>query len=414
MTLKAIVAGAGIGGLITGMFLKQKGIDCEIYERVSELNEVGVGITLLPHAVTVLAELGLVEPIDEVSIRTEYFFLRTRRGHVAWEEPRGLRAGYAVPQLSVHRGRLQSVLFAEAQRRLPAGSIHLGEGVVGFKDTGKSVVATLSGADGRTREVEGDILIGADGIHSTVRGVLHPNEGMPRWSGRMLWRGAVDWPVFLDGRTVIITGGSDRKFVLYPIGPGKTPQTRLTNWASVIRVAEEGTAPPQREDWSREALHEDLLPVLKDFVIPETDIEALVAATPVFWEFPMCDREPLTHWSQGRVTLLGDAAHPMYPFGANGAAQAILDAKCVAEKLAAGGAPAAALEAYERERLPLANKVVATNRTGGPEGVIDAVEARYRDGIEDVEQLLPFAQREAIVRGYANLAGFARHQLSGA
>jgi 2-polyprenyl-6-methoxyphenol hydroxylase-like FAD-dependent oxidoreductase len=237
---------------------------------------------------------------------------------------------------------------------------------------------------------------------------------MPRWSGRMLWRGAVDWPVFLDGRTVIITGGSDRKVVLYPIGPGKTPQTRLTNWASVVRIAEEGTPPRQREDWSREALHEDLLPVLKDFVIPETDIEALVSATPVFWEFPMCDREPLTHWSQGRVTLLGDAAHPMYPFGANGAAQAILDAKCVAEKLAAGGDPAAALDAYERERLPLANKVVATNRTGGPEGVIDAVEARYRDGIEDVEQLLPFAQREAIVRGYANLAGFARHQLSGA
>jgi 5-methylphenazine-1-carboxylate 1-monooxygenase len=244
-----------------------------------------------------------------------------------------------------------------------------------------------------------------------VRSKLHPNEGIPKWSGRMLWRGATDWPVILDGHTKIISGGSDKKFVIYPIGLGKTPETRLTNWAAVTRVAEEGAEPPRREDWSREALRDDLAPILKEFVVPEADIEGLVAATPVFWEFPMCDREPLPHWSHGRTTLLGDAAHPMYPFGANGAAQAILDAKSLSENLASRIDPVTALKQYENDRLAPANKVVATNRSGGPEGVIDAVESRSSGGAVKADDILSFAEREAIVRGYAKIAGFAPSQL---
>lgn len=408
--MKAIIAGAGIGGLVAALFLHRKGVACEIYERVPEIQEVGVGITLLPHAVTLLAELGLIEAIDQAAIRTEYMYFRTRWGQTAWEEPRGLAAGYAVPQFSIHRGRLHSVLYQAALRRLPAHSIHLGQSVTSFSETATAVTVTTTGANGQSR-CRGDILIGADGIHSTVRAQLHPNEGTPKWSGRMLWRGATDWPAFLDGRTIIISGGSDKKFIVYPIGSGKMPETRLTNWAAVIRVAAEGTIAPQREDWSREALRDDLVPVLKDFVVPETNIEALVAATPVFWEFPMCDREPLPVWSRGRTTLLGDAAHPMYPFGANGAAQAILDAKCIAEVLASGAAPAAALKQYESERLTPANKVVATNRSGGPEAVIDAVEARSSGTAAKIDDILPFAEREAIVRGYAKIAGFAQDQL---
>jgi 5-methylphenazine-1-carboxylate 1-monooxygenase len=409
--MKAMIAGAGIGGLVTAMFLQRKGIACEICERVPEVQEVGVGITLLPHAVALLAELDLVDAIDKAAIRTEYMYFRTRWGQTAWEESRGLAAGYAVPQLSVHRGRLHSVLYEAASERLPPGSIHLGQSVESFSETAESVRVTVAESNGK-KQYEGDILIGADGIHSSVRAGLHPNEGTPKWSGRMLWRGATDWPAFLDGRTVIISGGSSKKFVVYPIGLGKTPETRLTNWAATIRIAEEGTVPPRREDWSREALREDLVPALKDFVVPEVDVEALVAATPVFWEFPMCDREPLPHWSRGRATLLGDAAHPMYPFGANGAAQAILDAKCIAESLSSGIDPVAALKQYESERLAPANKVVATNRTGGPENVIDAVESRASDGSRNIDDILPFAEREAIIRGYAKLAGFSKDQLA--
>jgi 2-polyprenyl-6-methoxyphenol hydroxylase-like FAD-dependent oxidoreductase len=227
----------------------------------------------------------------------------------------------------------------------------------------------------------------------------------------MLWRGATDWPVVLDGRTIINSGGADKKFIVYPIAAGEEAATRLTNWAAVVRVADAGSALQQREDWSREALREDLVPVLDDFLVPEVNIKDLVAATPTFWEFPMCDREPLAHWSFGRATLLGDAAHPMYPFGANGAAQAIIDAKCISERLASAADPVEALKQYEVERLEPANKVVSMNRSAGPEGVIDTVEARCSGPVEDLNEVMPFAEREAIVRGYAKAAGFARDQV---
>jgi len=227
----------------------------------------------------------------------------------------------------------------------------------------------------------------------------------------MLWRGATDWPVFRDGRTVIISGGSDKKFVVYPIGAGLTSETRLTNWAAVIRLAAPGTPAPHREDWSRPGVRAHFADALKDFTVPEVDIVDLVAATPEFWDFPMCDREPLPRWSFGKITLLGDAAHPMYPFGANGAAQAILDAKALAERLATTPAPVAALALYEADRRDKANQVVAINRTGGPEAVIDAVEARAPDGFAAIDDVLPFEDRKAIVKGYSRTAGFAQDQL---
>jgi 2-polyprenyl-6-methoxyphenol hydroxylase-like FAD-dependent oxidoreductase len=408
--MKVLIAGGGIGGLIAALFLHRKGIDCELHERVPEVQEVGVGITLLPHAVILLAELGIFDALDKESIRTEYMYFRTRWGQTVWEEPRGLAAGYPIPQLSVHRGRLHSTLYDIAQECLSPGAIHLGSTVTSLAETETKVWITTAGARG-VAEREGDVLIGADGIHSAVRRQLHPHEGVPRWSGRMLWRGATDWPVFLDGRTIINSGGADKKFIVYPIAAGEEPATRLTNWASVIRVADAGSALRQREDWSREALREDLVPVLDDFLVPEVNIKDLVAATPTFWEFPMCDREPLAQWSFGRTTLLGDAAHPMYPFGANGAAQAIIDAKCVAERLASTADPVEALKQYEVERLEPANKVVSMNRSAGPEGVIDTVEARCNGPVKDLNEVMPFAEREAIVRGYAKAAGFAQDQV---
>jgi len=402
--MKAIIVGAGIGGLTTALFLHRRGIECTVFEQADELRELGVGITLMPHAVAQLAELGLLAGLDRVAIRSEHLNYVTRRGQMVWSEPRGMLAGHAVPQFFVHRGHLQTLLYDAVLRALPPGTVRLGHRLTAFRQDERGVEATFVDRDGAVvATAVGDVLIGADGIHSVVRRVVAPGEGPPLWSGLMLWRGATDWPRFLGGSSLLIAGGVDAKFVAYPIAPGASDETRLTNWAAIFRLAPFGSTPPKREDWSRVGRREDLMPRLEAFRVPMLDYAALVEATEVFWEYPMCDRNPIPHWSVGRVTLLGDAAHPMYPMGANGASQAIVDARCLADALAAHDAPVAALLAYEAERIPVTSEIVTLNRTGGPEGVIDAVEKRAPDGFADVDAVLSREERERIVRGYGTL-----------
>jgi 2-polyprenyl-6-methoxyphenol hydroxylase-like FAD-dependent oxidoreductase len=228
----------------------------------------------------------------------------------------------------------------------------------------------------------------------------------------MLWRGAVDWPAFLTGRSMVIAGGMAAKLVVYPIAEGTRPDRRLTNWAVVARIGDGSTPPPNKEDWSRMGRFEELMPHVQRFRIPYVNAQALIEATPEFWEYPMCDRDPLPRWSHGRVTLLGDAAHPMYPVGSNGASQAILDARCLADRLRGAEHVVHALWMYEQERLPMTAQIVRMNRKGGPEGVIDAVEERAPDGFTSIDDVLSFEERQAIVRGYASTAGFAREQVN--
>jgi 2-polyprenyl-6-methoxyphenol hydroxylase-like FAD-dependent oxidoreductase len=275
------------------------------------------------------------------------------------------------------------------------------------------VTAQFADRDGHLiGSARGDVLLAADGIHSAVRATLFPEEGPPRWNGVMMWRGATDWPQFLTGRSMIIAGGTAAKLVLYPIAEGATPGTRLTNWAMCVRSGEAGSPPPRREDWSRVGHHADLAPVLEMFNIPEIDVRGLIAATPEFYEYPMCDRDPLPYWTRGRVTLLGDAAHPMYPMGSNGAGQATLDAKCLADVLSRHADPATALLEYQDERLPRTAEIVRRNRKGGPEGVIDEVERRAPNGFDRLENVITNEELEAIVQGYARTAGYAREQVN--
>ncbi len=413
--MKAIIAGGGIGGIATALMLHQRGIACAIYEQVAELKELGVGITLLPHAVRQLAELDLLPALDAAGIRSQHLYYATRRGQTVWDEPRGMLAGYDVPQFFIHRGRLHATLLAALRRRLPAADIHLGHRLAGFREHAGGVEADFVDRDGcRLASARGDVLIGADGIHSRVRQELRPEDGAPRWSGLMLWRGATDWPAFLGGASVLICGGVAAKFVTYPIGPGLTAGTRLTNWAVVARIAPDGSPPPRREDWSRLGQRAELLPMLDRFSSPVVDFAGLVAATATFWEYPLCDRDPIGSWSRGRVTLLGDAAHPMYPMGANGASQAILDARCLADLLLARRDPVAALAAYEQDRAPKVAAIVLANRTGGPESIIDAVEALAPDGFDDIETVLGHAERHAIMAAYPGTAAFAQQQGMGA
>jgi 2-polyprenyl-6-methoxyphenol hydroxylase-like FAD-dependent oxidoreductase len=411
--MKVIIAGGGIGGLTTALMLHARGIDCEVYEQAEAIRELGVGINTLPHSIRELAELGLLERLDTVAVRTHELIYANRLGQEIWREPRGLDAGYAVPQFSIHRGRLHGVIHQAVRARLGETRIHTGHRLGAFRQDEAGVRAYFFDRSGTHRATaHGDVLIGADGIHSAVRGMLFPHEGPPRWNGVISWRGAVDWPAFLDGRSMIIAGGLSAKFVIYPIAEGSRPDRRLTNWSVLGRIGDGSAPPPGKEDWSRVGQLADLMPHARRFRIPHLDAQRMIESTPEFWEYPMCDRDPLPRWSHGRVTLLGDAAHPMYPVGSNGASQAILDARALADQLVAAEHPAHALWAYEQERLPPTAQIVQMNRKGGPEGVIDIVESLAPDGFRNIEDVLPFERRKAIVRGYASTAGFALEQVN--
>jgi len=411
--MKAIIAGGGVGGLVTALMLHARGIDCEVFEQADVIRELGVGINTLPHAIKELAELGLLDRLDAVAIRTYELFYTNRFGQEIWREPRGLDAGYDLPQFSIHRGRLQGVIYQAVRARLGESRIHMNCRLGSFSEDEGGVTAYFFDRSGAHRATaRGDVLIGADGIHSVVREKLYPNEGSPTWNGLMLWRGAHDWPAFLTGRSMVVAGGLAAKLVIYPIAEGSRADKRLTNWAVIGRVGDGTTPIPHKNDWSRPGRFQDLMPHVQRFRIPFVDGRALIEATPEFWEYPMCDREPLPRWSFGRVTLLGDAAHPMYPVGSNGASQAILDARCLADRLKDADNPLHALWLYEQTRLPSTADIVRMNRKGGPEGVIDAVEARAPDGFSNIDDVLSFEQRKAIVRGYASAAGFAREQVN--
>ena len=411
--MKVIIAGAGVGGLVTALMLHARGIDCEVFEQADAVRELGVGINTLPHAIKELAELGLLDRLDAVAIRTYELFYTNRLGQEIWREPRGLDAGYDIPQFSIHRGRLHGVIYQAVRARLGESRIHLNCRLQSFTQDDGGVTAYFFDGHGSHRHTaRGDVLIGADGIHSLVREKLFPDEGPPRWNGLMLWRGAIDWPAFLTGRSMVVAGGLAAKLVIYPIAEGSRADKRLTNWAVVGRVGDPSMPIPQKQDWSRPGRFEDLMPHLRRFRIPYVDAKALIEATSEFWEYPMCDRDPLPRWSHGRITLLGDAAHPMYPVGSNGASQAILDARFLADRLIDSEHPVQALWTYEQVRLPMTAEIVRMNRRGGPEGVIDAVEARAPDGFSNIDDVLSFEQRKAIVRGYALTAGFAREQVN--
>ena len=412
--MTVLIAGGGVGGLTLALMLHARGIKSVLFEQASEIREVGVGINTLPHAIKELAGLGLLPALDAIAIRTKELVYINRLGQEVWREARGTDAGFEFPQFSIHRGRLQKTLYDAVIATLGPEAVRTGLRLSGFIQDEGGVTAHFTDARfGTSSEtVRGDVLVAADGIHSVARRHFYPKEGPPNWQGVMLWRGAAEWPQFLTGRSMYIGGGMGAKLALYPIAPGQQPNTRLTNWAIAIRIADGATTPPPKDSWSRVGRMDEVVPYARRFCVPGVDVEALVRATPVCYEYPMCDRDPLPRWSHSRVTLLGDAAHPMYPVGSNGAAQAILDARCLADALKKADHPMQALAMYEDDRLAKTAEIVHLNRTGGPERVIDEVEKLAPAGFEYVDRVLSHAEREAIVKGYAGKAGFTLRQVN--
>lgn len=396
--MDVLIAGGGIGGLALALMLHQRGIPCRVFEQATEVREIGVGINTLPVAIAELAELGLLPVLERTGIRTRELVYLNKYGQEVWRELRGTDAGHKVPQFSIHRGRFQKVLYDAVVERLGSDAVVTGMRLAGMQQgEGYVTVHFTSGADGlSTMTVRGDVLVGADGIHSVARRAFYPDEGSPSWNGVVMWRGATEFPQYEDGRTMYIGGGMGAKFVLYPIadaGPGR----KLTNWVVNVKVADGATQPPPKDSWSRKGRLDDVLPYGLRFRVPGVDIEALIRATDAYYEYPMCDRDPLPRWTFGRVTLLGDAAHPMYPVGSNGASQAILDARTLADWLARADHPMQALHAYDKIRRKATARIVRANRRGGPEGVIDAVEQRAPGGFDRIDAILSHSERSSII-----------------
>ncbi len=410
---KVLVVGAGIGGLALALSLHKAGIPVEVAEAVPEIRPLGVGINLLPHAVRELSELGLAERLDAIAIRTRELIYTNKFGQEIWREDRGLDAGYRWPQYSIHRGRLQMLLFDAVCERLGRQAVATDAELVRLEQDDDGVTAHLRRrSDGSPLPPRrADVVVGADGIHSAVRAAFYPNEGPPKWNGAVLWRAVSEAPPYLSGRSMIMAGHQDQKFVCYPIGPEEAARGRsLVNWIAELRFPND--TPWNREDWNRPGRIEDFLPKFESWDFGWLDVPGLIRATKAVYEFPMVDRDPVERWSFGRITLLGDAAHAMYPIGSNGASQAIIDGRVLAHKIATEADPQAALRAYEADRLPAMAKLVLANRANGPERVMQFVEQHAPQGYARLDDVISRAELEGAAKDYKLVAGFDKDALN--
>ncbi|MFN0301280.1 MAG: flavin-dependent oxidoreductase [Burkholderiales bacterium] len=402
--MSVLIIGGGIGGLTTALFLHQAGIPCRVYEGAPELKALGVGINILPHAMRELARFGVPDEMLKFGIEPLDFCFFSRHGQLIYKEPAGRFAGYDVPHISIHRGDLHHVLMQKVQSRLGPDAVALGHRCVRIDQDAHGVTAYFEDAatGSPLPPVRGSSAIGCDGIRSCVRQQFFRDEGPPRFGGINMWRGVTRRAAFLDGRNVCRVGAiKTGKLVIYPIR-NLPDGLQLINW-----VAEIEQASATENDWSTPGRLGDFMPLFASMKFDWLDIPEMLETADTILEYPMVDREPLPRWTFGRITLLGDAAHPVYPRGGNGAAQAILDANAIARHLQANTNPADALVAYEAERLPLTTKVVHASRIEPPDTIINRVEelsgGRPFKRIEDV---IDPAELKAISGRYARTAGY--------
>ena len=411
---RVLVAGGGVGGLTAALHLHRAGHEVEVFEAAPEIRELGLGVNIQAHGVRELAGVGLLGEIERHSCSVAELVYFNKHGQRIWGEPRGKAAGYHYPQAAINRGRLHGILLQAAISEIGAARIHAGHRVAGFEQSASEVKVWFGSPDGKASSSasrSGDVLVGADGIHSTIRKTFYPNEGLPVFGGQIMWRGIVRTKPFFDGRTMIMAGHRDQKIVAYPVdaSPGADGLINL-NWVAEDTI---GDLMPPREDWNRQADVKDVAARFAGWTFPWLNVPELLASTPTCYEFPKVDRDPIAQWSFGRVTLLGDAAHPMHPAGSNGATQAIVDAPALAEALSAQSDVTAALRDYEAKRIGLIANLVRINRENmGPESVMILAEQRAPNGFTDVHDVLTKEELENASMAYKKAVGAdrAKHQ----
>jgi 2-polyprenyl-6-methoxyphenol hydroxylase-like FAD-dependent oxidoreductase len=408
-----VVVGGGIAGLATALGLRARGVPCVVAESAREIVPLGVGINLLPHGVRVLTELGLADALAEVAIETRAIEYRTRDGRLIHSDPRGRHAGLPFPQLSIHRGNLHTVLYRALIERHGEDAIRPGLRLRGFERRGAFVHACFEDRrHGGEVRLDAEGLVGADGVMSSVRAAMRPDEPPPRGSGIVMYRGLTWARPMLDGRTMVIAGVHEHKVVLYPVRPPRRDGLQLINWVAEHgeRFGGDGGA----GDWNRPVDRDTVAALFSDCRFDFADVPALVRQAEVCLSYPMVDRDPIDSWVDGRLALIGDAAHPMYPIGANGSSQALLDAEALAECVAARPRDLpAAFAAFQARRLETANAVVLANRARGPEKLLQLADERLAAGAPaDGEPLLSGETIDAVTAAYRRTAGFERESLA--
>lgn len=414
MTLPVIVAGGGIGGLSVALTLQQLGVPCLVLEAAPELRPLGVGINLQPNAVRELYELGFgPAELDAIGIQTREFALVGLNGNDIYAEPRGTGAGYLWPQYSVHRGRLQMMLYRETLARLGAGAVRTGLKVTGYRNHNAGVTVHALDSGGSNHALEASLLIAADGVHSAVRQQMHPAQPPIHWGGAIMWRGVTRAVPIRTGASFVGLGTHLHRVVFYPISQ-PDPATGLAdiNWIAEITV--DHSAGWRGGDWNKRVAHAEFLHHFEHWNYDWMDIPAMLRGAPDVYEYPMIDRDPVPTWRDGRVALLGDAAHVMYPTGSNGASQAVVDARVLGAALLEHGVSEQALHAYESRLCPEISPLILRNRGAGPFGILSIVEERCGGVFDRIDDVIPRAEREEFMERYRLAAGFAATRLNAA
>jgi 2-polyprenyl-6-methoxyphenol hydroxylase-like FAD-dependent oxidoreductase len=411
-TPPVLIAGAGIGGLALALTLHEIGVPCLVLESVPELKPLGVGINLQPNAVRELYEMGFApEDLDGIGVQTQEFALVGLNGKDVYAEPRGLKAGYRWPQYSVHRGGLQMLLYRAALERLGAGAVRTGARVTGYRNHARGVTALVESGAGERQEIEGALLVGADGLHSAVRAQMHPDQPPIQWGGAIMWRGVTRGVPIRTGASFVGFGTHRQRVVFYPISRAD-PASGLAdiNWIAEITVDNAGGWP--EGDWNKKARHEDFVPHFQTWTHDWLDVPAMLLGAADVYEYPMIDRDPVPTWVDGGVALMGDAAHVMYPTGSNGGSQAIIDARVLGTAMLAHGVAPAALQNYDARLCKDVSALVLRNRGAGPFGLLNLLDERCGGVFDDIEKVIPQAERDAFMRGYRAAAGFAMDKLN--
>jgi 2-polyprenyl-6-methoxyphenol hydroxylase-like FAD-dependent oxidoreductase len=411
-----LVAGGGIGGLSVALTLHQIGVPCIVMESVAHLRPLGVGINLQPNAVRELYELGIGEgPLGGIGVQTREWALVGLNGNDVYTETRGLLAGYKWPQYSVHRGALQMLLYRTAVERLGADAIRTGVEVTGYRhpDDGRGVSALVRTRDGERMEVAGSLLIGADGLHSAIRAQMHPGQPPIQWGGAIMWRGTTPGVPIRTGASFVGLGTHRHRVVFYPISePDRTTGLATINWIAEITV--DNTSGWGDGDWNKKVDLDVFIHHFQDWNYEWLDVPAMLRAADEVFEYPMIDRDPVPTWVDGNVALLGDAAHVMYPTGSNGASQAVMDARVLGAAMLEHGVTSRALQAYDAQLCKEISAVVLRNRGAGPFGLLNLLDERCGGVFDDIDAVIPSAERDEFMSRYKAAAGFAKEKLNGA